>query len=441
MKIKTLYLLLAGFALVACDKDPVTPGLGDVDPTTYISIGTNAAAGYADDALHNDAQVNSYANILNDQMNINADLTFIQPLINEGANGINLNGDAQLILGYKTDCNDTVSLSPIRIAENGNTLAWDDEFNAIDNFGVPGLKILDLDNVGFGNDALGAGNYDPYFARMASDEATSSILSDAIARNPSFFSVMLGDGDIMNFATTGGAFDPITPSAGANGVGFEGTLDAALTALTANGANGVIATIPDVLDYPYFNTIPYDGLTLDTDKVETMNAVYNPIGINFIEGDNPFTMQCDCNDPYYVRKMEPGELITLSIPLDSVKCSGMGSIYPIPDRYVLTLTEISEIQTKINEYNTIIRAQALKHDLALADLNQMYKGLNTGVLYNGINLNAEFVTGGAYSLDGRNLNPIGQALVANTFIEAINEKFNAHIPLADVTKYHGVLFP
>jgi hypothetical protein len=441
MKINTLYLLLAGLALVACDKDPVTPSLGDVDPTTYISIGTNAASGYADDALHNDAQVNSYANILHGQMNVNADLTFIQPLVNEGTNGINLNGDAHLILGYKTDCKDTVSLSPIRIADNGNTSAWNDAFNSIDNFGVPSLKILDLDNVGFGNSASGAGNYDPYFARMASDQATSSVLSDAIARDPSFFSVMLGDADIMNFATTGGAFDPITPSAGVNGVGFEGTLDAALTALTANGANGVIATIPDVLDYPYFNTIPYDGLALDADKTETMNSVFNPIGLYFTEGDNPFTMECDCNLPYGVRKMEPGELVTLSIPLDSVKCNGMGSIQPIPDRYVLTLAEIAEIQAKINEYNTIIRAQALKHDLALADLNQLYKGLNTGVLYNGINLSAEFVTGGAYSLDGRNLNPIGQALIANTFIEAINEKFNANIPFADVTKYHGVLFP
>jgi len=56
-------------------------------------------------------------------------------------------------------------------------------------------------------------------------------------------------------------------------------------------------------------------------------------------------------------------------------------------------------------------------------------------------MDAEFVTGGFYSLDGRNLNPIGQALLANEFIKAINDKYNSKIPWADVTKYHGVIFP
>jgi hypothetical protein len=79
--------------------------------------------------------------------------------------------------------------------------------------------------------------------------------------------------------------------------------------------------------------------------------------------------------------------------------------------------------------------------LALARADDLIRELKTGILYNGISMDAEFVTGGAFSLDGRNLNPIGQALLANKFITAINTQFNANIPLADVTKYHGVLFP
>jgi hypothetical protein len=172
-----------------------------------------------------------------------------------------------------------------------------------------------------------------------------------------------------------------------------------------------------------------------------MNSVFNPIGMFFEEGDNPFTMACDCNEPYKVRKLVEGEIILLSIPLDSVKCNGMGSIVPIPDKYVLTLAEIAEIKTKITEYNNVIAQLAQTYNLALARADDLIRELKTGILYNGISMDAEFVTGGAFSLDGRNLNPIGQALLANKFITAINTQFNANIPLADVTKYHGVLFP
>ena len=67
--------------------------------------------------------------------------------------------------------------------------------------------------------------------------------------------------------------------------------------------------------------------------------------------------------------------------------------------------------------------------------------INSGIVYNGITMNAKFVTGGTFSLDGKNLNPIGQAMIANAFIEVLNEKFNAVIPHADVTKYYGIKFP
>jgi hypothetical protein len=444
MKIKILYLILVFPILLGCKKETAPYELGEIDPSSFVAIGTNATAGYADDALYYDAQINSYPYIFHQQLTLNNPKTFTQPLLAETANGINLKGDAQLIMGYKTDCKDTVSLSPVRAAASGNISAWNDNTFAIaqnQNMGVPGLEILKLNQVGLGNSALGAGNYNPFYARMTSDPANASVLSDALALNPSFFTLMLGDADIMKYATSGGTLSPITPSYGTSGLAFEGSLDAAITALKNNGANGAIANIPDLLDYPYFTTIPYNGLTLDSANAASMNAVFNPIGLTFEEGDNPFTIECDCNPPYNVRKMVEGELILLTIPLDSVKCLGMGSINPIPDRHVLTLAEIDTIQTAISEYNAIISSLSAQYNLALADLNQLYKNLQSGILYNGININAEFVTGGAFSLDGRNMNPIGQALIANEFIKAVNQKFNAEIPHADVTKYRGVLFP
>ena len=79
--------------------------------------------------------------------------------------------------------------------------------------------------------------------------------------------------------------------------------------------------------------------------------------------------------------------------------------------------------------------------LAFVDLHSIHYALNNGIVYNGVSMDDQFVTGGFYSLDGRNLNPIGQAYVANKFIEAINSRFEARIPHAPVTNYPGVVFP
>ena len=63
------------------------------------------------------------------------------------------------------------------------------------------------------------------------------------------------------------------------------------------------------------------------------------------------------------------------------------------------------------------------------------------MVYNGVTMSSKFVTGGAYSLDGIQLNPNGQALLANAFIEAINFSFNATIPYSNPIKYSGIIFP
>lgn len=443
MKINFIYLLLFGFVLFGCKKKTVSLDLGDVDVTRYVALGTDATAGYADDALHYDAQKNSYANILADQFSSIENVNFNQPLLNESSVGINLNSDSEFILGYKTDCNGDESLSPIRRAAQGNIDALNQNTYSsapFDNMGVPGVSFLDINTAGYGDISAGSGNYNPFYRRMTSSELNGSILGDAVTRNPTFYSIMLGDADIMAYALSGGTDNPIPPANGAPGVGFDGSLDEIISSMSGAGANGVLATIPDVTLYPYFNTIPYDGLNLDAENAETMNSVFNPIGMTFVVGDNPFTID-DPSEPFGVRKMVEGEFILLSIPLDSVKCFKMGSIFPIADEYVLTLSEINEIQTKIAEYNAVISQLSQTHNLALAHADDLIQSLSSGIVYNGISMSADFVSGGAFSLDGRNLNPIGQAMLANKFIESINARFNAHIPFADVTKYHGIFFP
>lgn len=119
----------------------------------------------------------------------------------------------------------------------------------------------------------------------------------------------------------------------------------------------------------------------------------------------------------------------------------MGITTSIPDRYSLTLSEIDEIKQKIIEYNQVISNLANQNSVALVDLNSLYDTFHNGTVYNGVNMSTAFISGGTFSLDGLNLNPIGQAKIANAIIEELNTFYNAAIPLADVTKYPGIIFP
>uniref|UniRef100_UPI00254B0B96 hypothetical protein n=1 Tax=Mycobacterium tuberculosis TaxID=1773 RepID=UPI00254B0B96 len=92
--------------------------------------------------------------------------------------------------------------------------------------------------------------------------ASASVLSDAAAQNPTFFTMSVGDDDALTYALAGGAADAITPSAGAPGFGFDASIDVIVNTLTANGAKGVIAGIPHITNLPYFITVPYNGLLL-----------------------------------------------------------------------------------------------------------------------------------------------------------------------------------
>ena len=135
--------------------------------------------------------------------------------------------------------------------------------------GVPGAKSFHLLAPGYGN-LQGLltvpATANPYFVRFASS-ATSSVLADAMAQSPTFFSLWIGNNDVLGYATTGGdGSDPITPTTGAPGVGFDGTYSALIAKLTSEGAKGVVATIPDVASVPFFRTVPVNAITLKKEQ-------------------------------------------------------------------------------------------------------------------------------------------------------------------------------
>jgi len=439
---KILFTSLSASLLVACKPTltPPTAGKGSVNATTYVALGGTMTAGYADGGLTYKGQQNSFVNLLAGQFKLIGGGSFNQPLIPASSIGCGAGGASPLQLGYATDCLKATSLIPVPIASTGDLSIFSNSVYAsegpFNNMGVPGAKAIYTVVPGYGNAGNGAGKYNPFFYRMASNAATSSILSDAVALKPTFYTLFFTD-DIMTYAMAGAASDSITSTAN-----FTASLNYIISSLKAAGATGgAIANIPDVTLFPYFTTIPYNGLVLSGTNDTLMNLIYNAQGIYFKIGSNPFLI-ADPSAPYGIRLMKSDEHLLLDTPLDSVKCDGLGSYYKgIPNQYVLTETEISNIRAAIANLNSIIQAAATANGLAYVDVNSFFNNLQTGITYNGVAMNAQFVTGGTFSLDGVDLNPIGQAMLANQFIKAINAKYGSTIPQVDATQYSGVVFP
>jgi len=434
---KIITLAIITTVVVSCKPkfDVPDPDKGNIDVSNYVALGSSMTAGYSNGALYYDAQQNSYANILAEQFKLIGGGEFKIPNVSQSSIGMGNANNAPSILGNRTDCQGVVSLGPVKIATQGDASVFTNIYSSqgsFNNMAVPDAKVIDMEVNGYAN---------PFYQRMSSS-ASSSILSDAIAKNPTFFSVNLGLQDVLKYTLKGGASDSITPIAGTIGVGFEASINNVIDKLMANGAKGVVTNIPSIKTMAYFNTIAWNALKLDAATATNLSNFYaNLDSTKFYEGDNGFIIM-DSNNPFLgFRQAVAGEYILLNVPLDSIKCHKWGSLIPIPDRYSLTLSEINAIETAITNYNTILRNIASSKGLAFVDVNAFFSKVKSGFIYNGVTVNAAFVSGGAYSLDGLNLTARGNALLANEFIKAINSTYQSSIPEVDAMRYPAVTFP
>jgi hypothetical protein len=99
--------------------------------------------------------------------------------------------------------------------------------------------------------------------------------------------------------------------------------------------------------------------------------------------------------------------------------------------YVLDSNEQQIISNHIRQLNEVIYATATAHGMAVADLHGVFQYLSTnGLNLSGINLSTRFL-GGLFSLDGVHPSNIGHGVAALFFIDALNQKYGAGIPLLD----------
>lgn len=250
---------------------------GSADFTTYVAVGNSLTAGFTDGALFMAGQQNSLPNLLAQQFSLVGGGDFTQPLTNDNIGGLLFGGQPNPGFLPRLFFD---GAGPVRLSATPTTEVFNVLSGPFNNMGVPGAKSFHLLFDGYGNPqnlALGLAN--PYFVRIAS-APNATILGDAVSQSPTFFSLWLGNQDVLDYATKGGSdISTITdlPT-------FSFAYNTAISALTANGAGGVVANVVDVTSLPHFTTVPYNPLDpTDEDlaafaaQIPLLNTIYGAI--------------------------------------------------------------------------------------------------------------------------------------------------------------------
>jgi hypothetical protein len=467
---------------------------GDADYSNYVALGNSLTAGFADGALYITGQENSYPNIMAQQFSFVGGGEFSQPLMADNLGGLLLNGQQvasnRLVLSADEDGNPF----PAELEGTPTTEITTSVKGPYNNMGVPGAKSYHLIAPGYGSiGGITNGSASPYYARFASSES-ATVIEDATSLSPTFFSLWIGNNDILGYATTGGSgvdqtgnIDLSTYSG--NDITDPGLFASIYTsqveALVATGAKGVLVNIPDVTSIPYFTTVPAQSIPLDAATAAVVNeqfAQYNDVilptlvqfgviseeeaarrVINFSNGINfPIINDDDLTDVSQILQGPPAnlpeelavllgqlrqataeDLIVLpasgvlgTTPDPSNPSGVVGVSIPVTDQFVLTAVEQERVATAAQSYNATIQGLAAANDLGYVDARAALANLaDGGIVFDGGTLTSTYVSGGAFSLDGVHPTPRGYAYTANVILDVINRKYNASIPKVNIGEY------
>lgn len=476
------WLLLVSLTFVACTSDdevvvdqnssdglPLTAGTADF--SKYVALGDSFAAGFSDNALFIEGQKGAYPNILAQQFALVGGGAFNTPFMADNVGGFQ--GSAtytpRLYLAPPTSPGGLPSPSSVGLPPYSqmSSTTFANLTGSFNNFGVPGAKVVHLDFPGYGSSA---GN--PYFARFASSPM-ATVVDDAIAASPTFFSLWIGGNDVLGYATSGGiSSNPITPP-----TIFDTAYNGLITKLTAGGRKGVVANLPYVSTLPYFTTVPYNPVPLDAGTAALLNSgftAYNngllyaqSVGLlsaaevaqrtisfsasatnRVVMVDEYLTNLSAYGIPSY-RQATNEDLIVLpartfigtTVGGNPTQINGIS--VPLADNWVLSKDEINEVKIATDAYNATIDAAVTSHSeqLAFVDAKSIMTLLSTvGISANGYTVSSTYVTGGGFSLDGVHPSPRGYALIANKFLEAINLKYGSNFKGVSFADYR-IMFP
>lgn len=481
-------------AVVTMEDNPALTA-GSADFSNFVSLGASFTAGFSDGALFKATQENSFPKLLSNQFALVGGGAFTQPLMDDNTGGFL--GVPTSAVGYRLVFNGAgperldsflTSLgAPVPPATTNPTVNLGSTFN---NVGVPGAKSYHMIFEGYA-----AAN--PYYARFTTS-ATATMLGDAAIQQPSFFTLSeVGGNDVLSYATSGGVGVDQTGNPNAAEYSqlditdpglFEQVFQGIIAQLTANGAQGAVANLPNITDLPFFTTVPNNALALDETSAGSLTGFFQAVvgiytqaligggvdpvnaqalasqyAITFQEGANRFLIDVPvtASNPLGFRQMTENELLLLPIDRGAL-AQGYGSVVltpevlqvigilqaggsPTPEQAGLVLAAVSgiddgdaldsdellNIQTATDAYNATIESVTNAAGLAFVDLKSVLQQAKaSGIQSDGFILTTDLVTGGLASLDGVHLTSRGYGVMANEFLKAIDATYGSNFEVS-----------
>ncbi len=441
-----LALLLAGCTI---DTPEHPTGLTDVNNgVQYMSLGNSLTAGYMDSGLIMSGQMGSYPLLIAQQMGLDTTIgtgEFNQPLVASpgiGSSDPETAGNVAGVLHFDGTSISLLGETPLNSVQSLLMLATVP--TPYENMGVPGAWLNDVMGAYSSTTAWpvtffsGLPGYDPadyvnpffdfinrasFFGVPGSTDpmVQPTMMVEAIAKGARIATLWIGNNDVLGGATAGNPIVGVTvtdPSA------F--TTQYTTTLLTLAGGlvqrNGVpsyivVANIPSITDVPYF--IPRT----------TFEAVFEA------NAGVPWSMTAG-----YLE--DDVELVTLPALSDAADYVATG----LPGNYTLTTTEVGIVDNVVGAYNSAI-ANAVNlvnasypGTCALYDVNATMANDVTATQKTHFLLllgqTGDVATAASmtyFSLDGVHPNQMGYGLVANGFLETINELVGTDYPMVDVS--------
>ena len=182
---------------------------------------------------------------------------------------------------------------------------------------------------------------------------------------------------------------------------------------------GVLFTWPIITDLAYFNWYP----------IQDMKSKAKNISINTTRNNESYTLDGSSNNFLLLptptvdalfRNLKKGDDLTVTLS----------------DSDLLDPQEFNINTRFIRQYNDKIRELAKQKGLAVVDLEKIYGQIhaNTYVSSDGFRIDGS-PKGNFFSADGIYPTAIGQAVIANEVIKAINATYKASVPLINLRDY------
>ena len=394
---------LFAFGLGSCGEiQPINApvaGSGNANFSTYAAMGTSITAGWQSGGLVVHHQVHSYAALFAQAAGSSA---FTEPTIS--ADGI-----PPLLR--------IVSLSPLIVSNAGRTLGTPTNLaqpTAYHNMGVAGAVLFDATDSTF---YYGGPRSPVPFQLVVRHRGT--VLSEVASLSPTFVSVEYGSNEVLGPATSGSGTVGFSPAV------FQVLLHGTLGGLENLPTSPKLAifTVPNVPTIPYFTTFPPFTVSLTTGAPVPL---IGPGGTPLSAGD--FVLLNAGADLATGKGFAAGSY-------NYVNPAAPGTGVPLDDAEVLSASEAANITAAVDGYNTAIRAEAALAGAAVVDLHGLLETAATvGLPYQGSIYNADYITGGLFSLDGVHPNDLAHGFLANLMIDAVNRTYGSSIPHVDLNQ-------